>query len=66
MRRQVTQPPPQSELQKRNALSVLIIKFCRRMAMGVGVQLGTERYVEEFGRFVTEECVLIGIFIRVS
>ena len=32
----------------------------------VGVWLGAERYAEEFGRFGTEECVLIGIFIHVS
>ena len=32
----------------------------------VGVRLGAERYAEEFSRFSTEECVLIGIFIHVS
>ena len=32
----------------------------------VGVWLDAKRYVEEFGRFGTEECVLIGIFIHVS
>jgi len=28
--------------------------------------VGAERCAEEFGRFGTEECVLIGIFIHVS
>ena len=32
----------------------------------VGVWMGTERCAEEFGRFGTEECVQIGIFIHVS
>ena len=31
----------------------------------VGACLGAERYAEEFGRFVAEECVPIGIFIYV-
>jgi len=38
----------------------------REFATFVGVWMGTERCTEEFGRFGTEECVLIGIFIHVS
>ena len=42
------------------------VQRCFDSTDSVGVCVGTERYAEECSRFVSEECVLIGIFIHVS